>query len=219
MTSIREVEQIISESIKNNSIERGTFKRSLYAYIFRNYFPDEAFNYTKRVYKGLTYNMFITDYQKAKSNIDRYDNFCMAVLQIKAKVEASSQDSTIIELVDKVKEFRNAFGLKIKDKPSALTKRDYDLHYRLGKEELNEYLDACEEGNKVEILDALVDRLYILIGTFINHGMDSVLEDAFNEVHASNMSKLDNGKPIYREDGKVLKSSTYFKPSLERFVL
>ncbi|NBY40629.1 MAG: hypothetical protein EBQ66_06975 [Flavobacteriia bacterium] len=86
------------------------------------------------------------------------------------------------------------------------------------KEENEEYLEAAEKGDIVEIADALGDQLYILCGTLLRHGMQHKIEEVFMEIQRSNMSKLDeNGKPIYREDGKVLKSNLYFKPNIAQF--
>ena len=83
-------------------------------------------------------------------------------------------------------------------------------------EENDEYLDAAKNGDLVEIADALGDMLYILCGTILKHGMQHKIEEVFNEIQKSNMSKLDeNGKPIYREDGKILKSNQYFKPNIK----
>lgn len=87
------------------------------------------------------------------------------------------------------------------------------------EEENKEYLDACWEGNIVEIADALGDQLYILCGTLLKHGLQHKIEEVFNEIHASNMSKLDKeGKPLFREDGKILKSDQYFKPNIEKIL-
>jgi len=84
---------------------------------------------------------------------------------------------------------------------------------------LVEYLDACNDGDLVEITDALADQLYILLGTMISHGMQNIIEDVFDEVHRSNMSKLgEDGKPIYREDGKVLKGPNFSPPNIEQFL-
>ena len=84
------------------------------------------------------------------------------------------------------------------------------------KEENEEYLQAAKEGDMVEIADALGDMLYILCGTILKHGLQDKIADVFVEIQRSNMSKLDkNGKPIYREDGKVMKSELYFKPSIK----
>jgi predicted HAD superfamily Cof-like phosphohydrolase len=83
------------------------------------------------------------------------------------------------------------------------------------QEENDEYLDAAKRGDIVEIADALGDQLYILCGTILKHGLQHKIEEVFMEIQRSNMSKLDaDGKPIYREDGKVLKSELYFRPNI-----
>ena len=83
------------------------------------------------------------------------------------------------------------------------------------KEENEEYLDAAQKNDLVEVADALGDMLYILCGTILSHGMQHKITEVFNEIQRSNMSKLgDDGKPIYREDGKVLKGPNYFKPNI-----
>ena len=84
------------------------------------------------------------------------------------------------------------------------------------KEENEEYLDAAKNGDLVEIADALGDQLYILCGTILKHGLQHKIAEVFDEIQRSNMSKLDaDGNPIYREDGKVLKSELYFKPNIK----
>jgi predicted HAD superfamily Cof-like phosphohydrolase len=83
------------------------------------------------------------------------------------------------------------------------------------KEENEEYLEAALNNDIVEIADALGDQLYILCGTILRHGLQDKIVEVFEEIQRSNMSKLDaDGKPIYREDGKVLKSDRYFKPNI-----
>ena len=83
-------------------------------------------------------------------------------------------------------------------------------------EENKEYLEAAENDDLVEVADALGDMLYILCGTILEHGMQYKIEEVFNEIQRSNMSKLGaDGKPIYREDGKVMKGPNYFKPNIE----
>jgi len=115
-----------------------------------------------------------------------------------------------------VHEFHTAFGLGIKNEPTAnLGNAKNTLRFNLMKEENEEYLEAAEEGDLVEVADALGDMLYILCGTIIEHGMQHKIEEVFNEIQRSNMSKLGaDGKPIYREDGKVLKGPNYFKPDI-----
>ncbi|TVZ51271.1 phosphoribosyl-ATP pyrophosphohydrolase [Dokdonia sp. Hel_I_53] len=113
--------------------------------------------------------------------------------------------------------FHDTYGLDKELKPTAsLPKSKNELRYQLMKEENEEYLEAANAGDLVEVADALGDMLYILCGTIIEHGMQEKIEEIFNEIQRSNMSKLGkDGKPIYREDGKVLKGPNYFKPDLE----
>ena len=86
-------------------------------------------------------------------------------------------------------------------------------------EELEEYRAAVHNHDIVEIADALTDMLYVLLGTFITHGLQDIAEELFAEVHRSNMSKLDEqGKPIFREDGKVLKSDQFSEPDLRPII-
>ena len=115
-----------------------------------------------------------------------------------------------------VKEFHSAFGLGIQEKPVAdLGKAKNKLRFDLMQEENEEYLQAANNNDLIEIADALGDMLYILCGTIIEHGMQYKIEEVFDEIQSSNMSKLGaDGKPIYREDGKVLKGPNYFKPDL-----
>jgi predicted HAD superfamily Cof-like phosphohydrolase len=118
-----------------------------------------------------------------------------------------------------VQSFHEAFGLTVNHKPTAnLGDAIHELRFNLMKEENEEYLEAVQNNDIVEIADALGDMLYILCGTIVSHGLQSKMEEVFNEIQQSNMSKLDqNGKPIYREDGKVLKGPNYFKPNLAQF--
>lgn len=120
-----------------------------------------------------------------------------------------------------VEEFHKAFQLGINSIPIAsLDENTYRLRYNLMKEENEEYLQAAEQGDLVEIGDALGDMLYILCGTIISHGFQDKIEAIFDEIQNSNMSKLGaDGKPIYREDGKVLKGPNYFKPNLKKIII
>ena len=80
-------------------------------------------------------------------------------------------------------------------------------------------VEAAKNGDIVEVADALGDQLYILCGTILKHGLQHKIVEVFNEIQRSNMSKLDiNGMPIYREDGKVLKSSLYFRPNIKEIL-
>jgi len=121
--------------------------------------------------------------------------------------------------LDSVKEFHEAFGqangLYVKN----LNQDEYELRYRLMAEENDEYLQACKDNNIDEIADALGDQLYILCGTILKHGLQHKIQLVFSEIHRSNMSKLDaDGKPILREDGKILKSSRYFPPDIKKIL-
>ncbi|MGJ8666582.1 MAG: hypothetical protein ACSHW7_09470 [Patiriisocius sp.] len=115
-----------------------------------------------------------------------------------------------------VHKFHSAFGLGIKNTPTAdLSAKKNLLRYELMREENEEYLEAANNNDLVEVADALGDMLYILCGTIIEHGMQDKIVEVFNEIQRSNMSKLGaDGKPIYREDGKVLKGPNYFKPNI-----
>lgn len=119
--------------------------------------------------------------------------------------------------IDAVYTFHQAFGLGIKEVPTAdLGEQKNRLRYELMREENEEYLAAAQENDLVEVADALGDLLYILCGTIIEHGLQHKIEEVFNEIQKSNMSKLGaDSKPIYREDGKVLKGPNYFKPDIK----
>lgn len=116
--------------------------------------------------------------------------------------------------------FHTAFKLNIEEQPTVTISEDRKkLRFELMKEENEEYLEAANNNDLVEVADALGDMLYILCGTIIEHGMQDKIEEVFNEIQRSNMSKLgEDGKPIYREDGKVLKGPNYFKPNIEEIL-
>ena len=118
-----------------------------------------------------------------------------------------------------VKDFHDTFGLSYNDSPTvALEKKTIELRYNLMKEENEEYIEAARKNDIIEVADALGDMLYILCGTIIEHGMSDIIEDVFDEIQKSNMSKLGaDGKPIYRKDGKVMKGPNYFKPNFSKF--
>jgi predicted HAD superfamily Cof-like phosphohydrolase len=123
-------------------------------------------------------------------------------------------------IISDVARFHDAFGIENNQQPTAqLSATDVQLRFNLMKEENEEYLEAAQNGDLVEIADALGDQLYILCGTILRHGLQHKIEEVFAEIQRSNMSKLDeNGKPIYREDGKVLKSALYFKPDIAKIL-
>ena len=123
------------------------------------------------------------------------------------------------EQLKAVETFNNAFGQENGKYPRPLNEHEFNLRHSLMQEENDEYLEACFKNSLVEIADALGDQLYILCGTILKHGMQHIIEDVFNEIQASNMSKLGaDGKPVLREDGKILKGPGYFRPNLSKFI-
>ena len=117
----------------------------------------------------------------------------------------------------KVGIFMKTFGQEVKNKPSFSTDKINKLRLDLIKEELSELTDAMNKKDLLEVADALTDILYVTYGAGHAFGID--LDKCFDEVQNSNMSKLDeNGKPIYNENGKVMKGPNYFKPELSKFV-
>ena len=116
-----------------------------------------------------------------------------------------------------VKLFMKTFGQEIKDKPSFPSEKVTRLRYSLIKEELEELKEAINKNNLKEIADALTDILYVTYGA--GHAFGINLDKCFTEVQSSNMSKLGNdGKPIYNENGKVMKGPNYFEPNLSKFI-
>lgn len=127
--------------------------------------------------------------------------------------------SSLHEKIKSVAEFHTVFKIGNADQIKLIDENDYLLRFNLIKEENEEYLEACKNNDIIEIADALGDQLYILFGTILKHGLEHKIEEVYDEIHKSNMSKLDeNGKPIYREDGKVLKSNLYFKPNIKKIL-
>ena len=117
----------------------------------------------------------------------------------------------------KVGTFMKTFGQDVKTKPSFSTDKINKLRIDLIKEELDELIEAMNNKDLVEVADALTDILYVTYGA--GHAFGINLDKCFDEVQNSNMSKLDeNGKPIYNENGKVMKGPNYFKPDLNKFV-
>ncbi len=123
----------------------------------------------------------------------------------------------ITNAIDAVKEFNEAFKIKYsKNQEADLDESTIELRYRLMQEENDEYLDAARKKDLVEIADALGDKLYILCGTILAHGLQDKIVEVFDEIQRSNMSKLSaDGTPVIREDGKILKGPNYFKPNIK----
>ena len=118
---------------------------------------------------------------------------------------------------ESVKKFMETFGQEIKEKASFPNDKITSLRYELIKEELDELKEAINKKDIKEVADALTDILYVTYGAGHAFGID--LDKCFEEVQNSNMSKLGkDGKPIYNENGKVMKGPNYFKPNLSKFV-
>lgn len=127
--------------------------------------------------------------------------------------------SALYSKIKSVEEFHEIFQIGNANEIKLIDEKDYTLRYNLIKEENEEYLEACKNGDIIEIADALGDQLYILFGTILKHGLQHKIEEVYDEIHRSNMSKLDeDGKPIFREDGKILKSNLYFKPEIHKII-
>ena len=122
--------------------------------------------------------------------------------------------------LEMVQEFHEIYKIGFSNTPIAdLGIIKNRLRFDLMKEENEEYLEAVERNDLIEIADALGDMLYILCGTILEHGLQNKIETVFEEIHRSNLSKLDaNGNPIYREDGKVIKGPHYFRPEISKIL-
>ena len=136
------------------------------------------------------------------------------LLSLKHKIEQMKKQ------LNHVEKFHDTFGIPNEYAPKATISNDLiDLRFKLMAEENEEYLEAAKNGDMVEVADALGDMMYILCGTILSHGMQHKIEEVFEEIQRSNMSKLgEDGKPIYREDGKVLKGPNYFKPNIAKII-
>ena len=117
-----------------------------------------------------------------------------------------------------VREWHEAFGVPVEADPT-ISKSRAQMRLAILEEEVAELRAAVEAGDMVETLDALCDIQYVLDGTFLEFGLHGVNQDALEEVHASNMSKLGaDGRPVLREDGKVLKGPDFRPPDLQKFL-
>ena len=118
---------------------------------------------------------------------------------------------------EKVGLFMTTFGQEVKKRPSLSSDKINNLRINLIQEELDEFIEAISNKDLKEAADALTDILYVTYGA--GHAFGINLDNCFDEVQRSNMSKLGNdGKPIYNEHGKVMKGPNYFKPNLNKFL-
>ncbi len=120
-------------------------------------------------------------------------------------------------MVNDVITFHKTYGQPFSTEITLIEKPAYEMRHRLQKEENDEYLKACEEKDIVEIAHEIADEFYVLVGKVISHGLQDKIMDVFDEIQRANMSKLGlDGKPIYREDGKVLKGPNYTPPDVKK---
>lgn len=128
---------------------------------------------------------------------------------------ASAVNALVIPTIERVREWHNAFNVPISKDINIRNDELNKLRIDLLEEELNELKEALRVKDSIEVLDALADLQYVLDGTFLSLGYGKLKHSAVNEVHRSNMTKLgEDGKPVYRSDGKVLKGPNYEKPRL-----
>lgn len=122
----------------------------------------------------------------------------------------------MIDQIKMVEEFHIKFLQTMSDTPVNISEQEAELRYKLGKEELDEYLTAAKDNDLIEVLDALADQLYILYGTITKHGLQNYIVEAFELVHKNNLAKLGpDGKPIFRADGKIIKPENFKKVELK----
>jgi len=131
-------------------------------------------------------------------------------------MELMEKEKGLAHFTSAVETFHNAFKIENNYMPTCnIDPKEIELRFNLMKEENEEYIEAAMNNDLVEVADALGDMLYILCGTILKHGLQEKIHEVFDEIQRSNMSKLNaNGEPIYREDGKVMKSELYFKPNI-----
>lgn len=141
-------------------------------------------------------------------NVKNYSSFLETVKQLAG---------TTSHQFNCVKQFHSVYGANIGTQPAWPTESERALRRKLLAEEFEEYTQAENANDFTEVCDALGDMLYIIYGTAVSYGIP--IDEIFQEIHDSNMSKLDsNGKPIRREDGKILKGPNYFTPNIEKIL-
>ena len=122
-------------------------------------------------------------------------------------------------LIKRLEEWHVKFDVPVGNRITAPEKKQQILHYNLMREELDEFKEACEKDDIVGIADGLGDVLFVLLSSVVSHGLQGCFREIIEEVCASNMSKLgEDGKPIYRADGKLMRGSNYFPPNLSGII-
>jgi predicted HAD superfamily Cof-like phosphohydrolase len=123
---------------------------------------------------------------------------------------------TRLDTVEMVEGWHKIFGVPVREEPGFPPLDRRELRVNLIDEEFKELKKAIDEGDLVGVLDALTDLKYVIDGALCEFGLQGIAREAFEEVHRSNLSKLDaDGHPIKREDGKILKGPNYTPPDLE----
>jgi predicted HAD superfamily Cof-like phosphohydrolase len=121
-------------------------------------------------------------------------------------------------MLNEVREFQKTGQQIVNDLPTVNSYNDCELRYKLMKEENLEYLGACYNNDKVEILDALVDKAYVLFGSINFHGMQDVFSEAFRRVHLNNMTKFPNGEVLRNSEGKIVKPEGFVPVDLSDLI-
>lgn len=131
-------------------------------------------------------------------------------------------ENQLKQMIEMVTEFNQSFGIKYAKRIDTLLTdyeyNDYCLRYALMCEENEEYMNAINDDNFTEVADSVGDQLYVLIGTILRHGLQDKIFEIFAEIHRSNMTKLEDGKPVRREDGKIVKGKNYEEPRLDEIL-
>ncbi len=154
-----------------------------------------------------------------RRNLNEINNrSCIGLTYAVKLMSLGDIQNTMNPIIASLLEFNNAFDIPKLEKPDLSSKELIELRIKLLEEEVAEYAEAARGGDLVEVLDALADIAYILAGTVINHGMQHIFDDAFSEVHRSNMAKLVDGKVLRRADGKVMKPESWQPPNLSQFI-
>ena len=123
----------------------------------------------------------------------------------------------MLKQINHVKDFHSAFGHPVRDTPTVdVPDAQKALRVKLLREEVEELEEALKNNDLVETADALTDIMYVLAGAYLTFGLQGKAEALFEEVQASNMSKLgEDGKPIHREDGKIMKGPNFRLPDIK----
>ena|ERR1035437_7995414 len=120
------------------------------------------------------------------------------------------------EILEKVMIWHKKFGVNIEKEPIIPNKQRCKLRYDILLEEVNEFKEAYENDDIVEVADAFADILYVLLGNVVEFGLQDKFQEIFDEVHRSNLTKLDElGLPLIREDGKIMKSKLFSPPDIK----